>query len=182
MDPDISENLVQYLNNQYFNDKQIYAILDSAKQPDAAFKPYEFFSEWVSLYKGEPEEILTDVAPYIVNLSINGEINVPLLDWIANDCWGNSCAIFFECNENIEHLLKHFQQFLLVNDENGKTFYFRFYDPRVLRIYLPTCNEEELNMFFGPVQKFFMENETPDNLVYFWYESKKLNSDKINLL
>jgi hypothetical protein len=56
---------------------------------------------------------------------------------------------------------------LLVSDENGKTFYFRFYDPRVLRVYLPTCNAEELDMFFGPVRNFFMENESPENMSCF---------------
>jgi hypothetical protein len=181
MNVEISETIIEYFHNQLISGENVYAILDSAKQPEVAFKPYEFFSQWVSLYKGEPEEVLTDVAPYLINLSKDGEMNVPLIEWIATKCWGDSCAIFLESSVNLETLLKHFQQFLLVSDENGKTFYFRFYDPRVLRVYLPTCNAEELDMFFGPVQKFFMENESPENLVCFWRDTAELNVNNINL-
>jgi len=181
MNQTISEKFIQYLHQKLFGGANIYAILDSSKQPEAAFKPYEFFSQWVSLYKGEPEEVLTDVAPYLIHLSRDGEINVPLIEWIATKCWGDSCAIFFDTPEDLGTLLKHFQEFLLVSDEKGKTYYFRFYDPRVLRVYLPTCNAEELEMFFGPVQKFFMENESPEKMVCFWRDTAELNSNIINL-
>ena len=55
--------------------------------------------------------------------------------------------------------MRHFRQFLRVRDEAGREFFFRFYDPRVLRVYLPTCNSEELRTFFGPVELFSMEGE-----------------------
>jgi hypothetical protein len=35
---------------------------------------------------------------------------------------------------------------------------FRFYDPRVLRVYLPTCWPGELTRMFGPVESFVMES------------------------
>lgn len=35
---------------------------------------------------------------------------------------------------------------------------FRFYDPRVLRLYLPTCTSTELEQVFGPVGTFFTED------------------------
>jgi len=182
MSKEISEKVIEILHHHLITGENVYAILDSAKQPEAAFKPYEFFSKWVSLYKGEPEEVLTDVAPYLINLSIDGEMNKPLIEWIAINCWGDSCAVFLVSAENLESLLKHFQQFLLVSDENGKTFYFRFYDPRVLRVYLPTCNAEELKMFFGPVQKIFMESETPEHIVNFLCDEEMLHSERVNLL
>ncbi|KPA16243.1 hypothetical protein MHK_003551 [Candidatus Magnetomorum sp. HK-1] len=66
MSQELTKKLITYITNQLSSGKQLYAILDAAKKPEAAWKPYEFFTEWVSLYKGEPEEVLADVAPYLV--------------------------------------------------------------------------------------------------------------------
>jgi len=51
----------------------------------------------------------------------------------------------------------HLRRFLTVRTEKGKKLLFRFYDPRVLRLYLPTCTSTELNTFFGPVERFVCE-------------------------
>jgi len=45
-----------------------------------------------------------------------------------------------------------------VQDAKGKDMYFRFYDPRVLRVFLPTCTPEELSDFFGPIAGFLIES------------------------
>jgi hypothetical protein len=34
---------------------------------------------------------------------------------------------------------------------------FRFYDPRVLSVFLPTCLPEQITEMFGPVTHFFVE-------------------------
>jgi hypothetical protein len=36
---------------------------------------------------------------------------------------------------------------------------FRYYDPRVLRAFLPTCNAGELKTLFGDVDQFFIESK-----------------------
>ena len=43
--------------------------------------------------------------------------------------------------------------------------YFRFYDPRVLRIYLPTCTLEESRVFFGPIDGFLVESADGEKLI-----------------
>ena len=49
----------------------------------------------------------------------------------------------------------------MVQDEGGQEYFFRYYDPRVLRKYLPTCTPEEVRSFFGPVRSFIAENNAP---------------------
>jgi hypothetical protein len=45
---------------------------------------------------------------------------------------------------------------------------FRFYDPRVLRIFLPTCNAQEVFQFFGPVvNSYLAENDDANILLQF---------------
>ena len=57
----------------------------------------------------------------------------------------------YELDATLEELRRHFRKFLKVEDPKGKSLIFRYYDPRVLRVYLPTCNAMELQTVFGPV-------------------------------
>ena len=41
---------------------------------------------------------------------------------------------------NAARLRHHLKGFLRVRGESGQKMMFRYYDPRVLRVYLPTCN------------------------------------------
>ena len=65
----------------------------------------------------------------------------------------------------MEELRQHFRGLLKVEDEDGKELFFRYYDPRVLRAYLLTCNETDLDTLFGPVYSLFFEGEDPNALL-----------------
>ena len=62
-------------------------------------------------------------------------------------------------------------------DEDGAVFYFRFYDPRVMRLYLPTCLEKELRTVFGPVRAFFIEAENDEEFEEFRFDGSRLLVD-----
>lgn len=64
------------------------------------------------------------------------------------------------------------RQFLFVKDEDGKELYFRFYDPRILRLYLPTCTKTETAAFFGPVLRFLIESEDARSLLVFQQDER----------
>ena len=69
----------------------------------------------------------------------------------------------------------------MTHDSEGKKLYFRYYDPRVLREYLPTCNEEELAAFFGPVVSYMMEDKDPMTLLDFRFVSGGLKQHQKKL-
>jgi hypothetical protein len=56
---------------------------------------------------------------------------------------------------------------LRVQDEQGRILVFRFYDPRVLRVYMPTCEPSETMQMLGPVHALMCEKETGKSLVVF---------------
>jgi hypothetical protein len=56
---------------------------------------------------------------------------------------------------------------------------FRYYDPRVMRTYLPTCNSDELAAIFGPVDSFLVEDESGESILRFQVASGSLRKDKI---
>jgi hypothetical protein len=177
------ENAISSLD--FFKDlddqQAVYAVLDAARNSDIAVKPYEFQANWISLYKGEPEEAMFDVAPYLVSLGRRRDENKNLVQWIYDNLWGNSCGIFILSSAGLERLFEHLQTFLLVTDESGKPYYFRFYDPRVLRVYLPTCNGEELKQFFGPVSEFILEDGCREKQIRFSLSGETLNEKEENV-
>jgi hypothetical protein len=56
---------------------------------------------------------------------------------------------------------------LTVKDEDDRWLYFRFYDPRVLRVIIPACTPEESANFFGPISRFVMEGDDLDTPLQF---------------
>ena len=53
--------------------------------------------------------------------------------------------------------------------------------PRVLRVYLPTCNAKETEQFFGPIEHYLVEGETPDKLLQFGSTDKGADAKIIEL-
>ncbi|NJO18411.1 MAG: DUF4123 domain-containing protein, partial [Thioploca sp.] len=57
-----------------------------------------------------------------------------------------------------ETILAHLRQWLWVQTAAGEKLYFRFYDPRSLRVFLPTLTLAEQQRFFGPVRRWLVED------------------------
>lgn len=154
-----------YLEAALFADGEInvYAVLDGASIPDLLDKLYELEPEHVCLYRGELEPDIAEVAPYLVNL----ERAAAFSDWVIEKGWGNHWGIFALSDESLRTMRNHFRKFLMVYDPESKPLYFRYYDPRVLRTYLPTCDLDGLTSLFGPVVSYIVEDEDPKNALRF---------------
>ena len=99
--------------------------------------------------------VLAKAAPYLVRLR-PGDL---FSHWLISRGWGESWVIFIASLCSLDELLVHCRRFLMVKDESGKPFYFRYYDPRVLRTYLPSCNKQELTFLFDKVDSYYAESE-----------------------
>src|SRR5579864_786672 len=127
----------------------LYAILDSCDEPLVPPKMQELGEEKaLSLFKGGAQESYWAVAPYLA------KVDAGLLAWIAENLDGTPWGIFVFSKTDLPALHKHFRHFLIVQLHDGKQWFFRFYDPRILTTYLPSCNAAELKQFFGPVRGF----------------------------
>ncbi|GEO04184.1 hypothetical protein AAE02nite_18480 [Adhaeribacter aerolatus] len=149
-----------------------YTILDAARMLERMEKAKGLNSQYASLYRGRSKEDLGVVAPY---LFIYQE-GTSFANWLAEEGWGDFWGIYFYSTAPSSELHLHFRKFLLVQTEEGEELYFRFYDPRVLRIFLPTCNEAQLREFFGPVSYFMMEDEDPTQAIIFYLKEGQLGS------
>ena len=106
------------------------------------------------LYDGALSPGMREVSPYIVELDARHAFTRTLLDV----GWGNSWGIFVTAPMALDVVRRHLRRFLRAVDERGKQLLFRYYDPRVLRVYLPTCTTSELETFFGPLVRFVAED------------------------
>lgn len=133
-----------------------YALLDGARDPRIYRMLRGSLVDSCCLYEGDLPRDLAEVAPYLVALGRSSPFTVDLIE----QGWGRSWGVFLSCPAIMQDLRRHFRRLLQVRDEAGRRLLFRFYDPRVLRAYLPTCRAEELRFVFGPVDRLVVEGES----------------------
>jgi hypothetical protein len=141
----------------------LYAVLDAAR--DDLVLPWIRTSgaDAVCLYDGWQANELSDVAPYLVSVPRGSEHLRALLAESWGRCWG----VYLSSNAEVRELRRHLRRFLRVRVEGRGRMLFRFYDPRVLRAFLPTCTVEEANAFFGPVDAFVAEGHAGESVMRF---------------
>jgi len=63
-----------------------------------------------------------------------------------------------------------------------KRLVFRYYDPRVLRIYLPTCLASEFaDGCTAPIERFWTESESPEDMLEFCFREGGLEQRTFSL-
>ncbi len=158
------------------HDSRVYAILDGASIPNLLSGLESNKAEHVCLYLGELNPELAKTAPYLVLL----KQKTALTEWILSG-FGKHWGIFAVTRSSMMEMRKHCRKFLMVFDPDGIPLYFRYYDPRVFRIYLPTCNSEETQTIFGPVMTYFTEGDEDGSLLRFVSTNEKPVSKKIQI-
>ena len=163
----------------YFSElkEPLFAVLDAARDPLIYASLMECEEPLQSLYEGPKGEELALVVPYLVSLSPQSSF----LRTLVRQGWGKSWGIYLTCDRSMDEVRKHLRRLLLVKTESGKQILFRYYDPRVLRVFLPTCTREELENFFGPIASFTFEGDDDQVLVRAGLNSRKLSSSQIDL-
>jgi len=174
----MTELLVKYLFSEPATN--VYAVLDGASMEQLPQLLWEHEPENICLYRGELEPDIAAVAPYLVKL----EYDHPFTKLVCEKGWGNHWGIFALTppEVDIRALRQHFRKFLMVYNPDGKLVYFRYYDPRVLRTYLPTCNTEEIKTVFGQINFYVLEDEDPSKLLRMFPDVDKVRLEKTNLI
>lgn len=138
----------------------LFAILDAARDIRILALLVHHKAECQSLYEGVEGAKLAQVAPYLVKLAPDSSLLEPLV----KEGWGKSWGVYLTCNSDFHDLRRHLRHFLQATLPDGEQVYFRYYDPRVMRVYLPTCVAAEADQFFGPIKRYVMEGEAPEQL------------------
>jgi pSer/pThr/pTyr-binding forkhead associated (FHA) protein len=155
----------------------LYALLDASREPSVLKVILESKEEYQSLYEGAQGAQLAHFAPYLVRVPQKSA----LLDTLVHQGWSKSWGVFLTSDTPLKDLRTHFRHFLTVKLPDGQQVYFRYYDPRVLRLFLPTCLPEETNQFFGPVKHFLMEAGDPATALHFTRDPKGAAQKELHL-
>ena len=133
----------------------LFAILDAARDIRILAMLVHHQAECQSLYEGAQGAELAHVAPYLVKLPPDST----LLEALVKEGWGKSWGVYLTSASDFHEIRRHLRHFLEVKLPDGEQVYFRFYDPRVMRVFLPTCIAPEVDQFFGPIKRYVMEGE-----------------------
>ena len=157
--------------------RDMWAIVDGARDRSIYSSLVNSYLKYTCLYAGQLPPALERAAPYLVQLDFEELYTRRLIE----GAWGNNWGIFLRCDEDDDRLRRHLRQFLRVQDKQGRRFVFRYYDPRVMRVYLPTCNSEELRTVFGPIKSFYMEDVDSATALEYSREGSRLATERISL-
>ena len=162
-----------------------YFILDANKHK--YLEPENFHCRIESLFQGEFAEITKDIAPYLVEVIRypDDRSESELMGLFSDEeamtrfNWHEELGVFIHSRYDFDTVLRHLRHFPVMKDENGKWFFFRFYDPKVLRNYLEVIvtSPEKLNKFFGYEKRIIHAFASGIGDSFHYYQLKALPED-----
>jgi hypothetical protein len=147
----------------------LYAVLDAARSRRILELCRESVEDHRSLYDGVEGQTMAHVAPYLVRLPPGSR----LFEALVREGWGHRFGIYLTSRQSFTEVRRQLRRFLLVEIEEAEPVsgdrpaetpqprrervYFRFYDPRALADFLPSCALRQTEDFFGGIDAFFAE-------------------------
>lgn len=150
--PGFSKSQSVLLDTLYGGGEPVFAVLDPVRDPripaflDAAQEEYARVDDTVA------------TSPYIVSLPPRTR----LLDVLVKDGWGHLWGFYFSSRATFEQNRLHWRSYVVLRTERSKEITFRFWDPRTLRIMLPTMPPDEARNFLGTASRLIAEGDTPE--------------------
>ncbi|MFY9510826.1 MAG: DUF4123 domain-containing protein [Rubrivivax sp.] len=132
----------------------VWAVLDGARDPKIHLALIESRLEVRSLFAGPLPRELEMASPQLVELLPGHRLTAKLL----GEAWGGSWGVFVRTNDAADLRLQ-LRKLLRVKIEGGGYMLLRWYDPRVLTMFLPTCDTEQLRQMFAGVEAYVCEAE-----------------------
>ncbi len=106
------------------------------------------------LYDGALSPGLARVAPYLVRLEPGSRFARTFYE----DGWGDAWGLVVRSKASMKALRRHFRTIAYARCDAGPKLLFRYYDVRVMRQFLPTCDATQLEQLFGPVDAFVLDS------------------------
>lgn len=155
---------------------ELHVILDGARDDRVHFLTRESAGSWEYLEDGIIEPSYRVCAPRLIALEHWPQASIARL---LDEGWGRSWGVFVRSHRNFRTLLEHLRALHTARLPSGQIVQFRFYDPRVLRAYLPTCTADELAQVFGPIHEIVLESEDPATALRYSLAQRELVAETI---
>jgi hypothetical protein len=145
------------------------AVVDTAQDPSLA-DLVRRSAQQQCLISGALPAVLAATLPYVVQLG-TGE---PLTEAWKERGVGKNWGILFQTDEPLDQLRLHFKKFLNARLPDGTIALFRFYDPRVFRVYIAAATPDERAPWFRGIMRYSIEGGDPGQFHDFRLENGRL--------
>jgi hypothetical protein len=155
-----------------------YLMLDASADPDIAVCLQAFDSPARCLFDGAAFEELSEVGPWLVEITRYSDA----WDWFVEDGFGNSWGIVMHSRLELMRLKVQMKKFIKITDDAGETYFFKFYRPEHFNTYIPAFDAEQLSKFTKGVEMFFAEKtDDPKLLVAHQPKGDLLSTQEVDL-
>ena len=130
----------------------IYGIFDCARTPEIYDAVTRSYRDKCCLFAGALDPELERAAPHLLWLSARDSVT----DYLLSHAWSDPWGVLLQTESSFAQVRRHLRTLLRVRDEAGRFMLFRYYDPRVLGVYLESCHPAELRLVFGSAISRFL--------------------------
>ncbi|KIN75113.1 FHA domain-containing protein [Sulfitobacter noctilucae] len=130
-----------------------YLLLDASINPDIAICVEAFSEKARCLFDGAAFEELSEVGPWLVELRRYGDA----WDWFVEDGYGNNWGIVIHSRLPLMRLKTQMKKFIKIEDEDGETYFFKYYRPQHLNAYLPAFDAGQRASFMRGIESIYAE-------------------------
>ncbi len=159
--------------------ERLFGVLDAARDSMVLSLLCGHNVESQSLYEGVPGEMLDAFAPHLVAFDPRHAGCRALLESWLQRGWGASWGIFVTSAARFSNVRRHLRRLLMVKLDDGRRVYFRFYDPRVLRTFLPLCTARQAALLFADVSSYLTEGHEVNRLLRFEHQKNAISITEV---
>ena len=142
-----------------------FAVLDGAGIDNLPALLQQHAPDAMCLFSGDLDPMLAAAAPYLIPLRSGSSVTQLALRDGWNAHWG--IVLVTDADTSMLALRSHLRRILRVAAPGGESMLFRFYDPRAFRTVVPTFNEQQHHVFFGPIHGCYVEARDTQHALYF---------------
>ncbi|QAU23562.1 DUF4123 domain-containing protein [Dyella sp. M7H15-1] len=124
-----------------------YILFDSCQHPRFHQKLQQRNILYGSLFEGHAEESLPEIAPLLIDVTVESEATQKVIDETTRIGQLKPCVSVLESTLPLFLLTDHFAQFHLIERPDGQSMLMRWYDTRILPVWLDALTAEQ-RMFF----------------------------------
>ena len=132
---------------------QAYLLLDGSIDPEIALCAEAFPEPARCLFDGAAFEEPSDVGPWLIALRRYGGA----WDWYVENGYGNNWGIVLHTRLPMMKLKTQLKKFIKISDEDGRTYFFKYYRPQHLNTYLPGFDADQRTSFFRGIDAILAE-------------------------
>ena len=133
----IQDALQQALSTARANGHRLYVLLDTAHAENTHALLDAWRIPYASLFQGTPEESLIEIAPLLIAVNdLNDEAQGRLFERAQDLGYASPCLSWLEAKAGLAATADHLRLFHTVGLTEGQTMLMRWYDTRILPVWL----------------------------------------------